>query len=87
MLLEASQIGNIRCQVVTESTIIATIHCPDVGYCLFRNPLVNAYLLPCTFLIVIVSYWVLLSLVRLLAPLAFLYPIGILHASYYVLLD
>ena len=26
---------------VTESTIIATIHCPDVGYCLFRNPLVT----------------------------------------------
>ena len=25
---------------VTESTIIATIHCPDVGFCLFRNPLV-----------------------------------------------
>ena len=26
---------------VTESTIIATIHCFDVGYCLFRNPLVT----------------------------------------------
>ena len=26
---------------VTESTIIATIHCSDVGYCLFRNPLVT----------------------------------------------
>ena len=26
---------------VTESTIIATIHCLDVGYCLFRNPLVT----------------------------------------------
>ena len=25
---------------VTESTIIATIRCFDVGYCLFRNPLV-----------------------------------------------
>ena len=28
-------------EVVTESTIIATIHCPDVGYCLLRNPLVT----------------------------------------------
>ena len=27
--------------IVTESTIIATIHSPDVGYCLFRNPLVT----------------------------------------------
>ena len=26
---------------VTESTIIATIHCPDIGYCLFGNPLVS----------------------------------------------
>ena len=26
---------------VTESTVIATIHCSDVGYCLFRNPLVT----------------------------------------------
>ena len=26
---------------VTESTIIATIHCSEVGYCLFRNPLVT----------------------------------------------
>ena len=26
---------------VTESTIIATIHYSDVGYCLFRNPLVT----------------------------------------------
>ena len=26
---------------VTESTIVATIHCPDVGYCQFRNPLVT----------------------------------------------
>ena len=26
---------------VTESTIITTIHCPDVGYCLFKNPLVK----------------------------------------------
>ena len=29
-----------RSDTVTESTIIATIHCSDVGYCLFRNPLV-----------------------------------------------
>ena len=28
-------------KTVTESTIIATIHCSDVGYCLFRNPLVT----------------------------------------------
>ena len=57
---------------VTESTIIATIHCPDVGYCLFGNPLVThiPYHVPCTFLIVIVSYWVVLSLVRLLASFA-----------------
>ena len=27
--------------LVTESTIIATTHCTDVGYCLFRNPLVT----------------------------------------------
>ena len=27
--------------IVTESTIISTIHCPDVGYCLFANPLVT----------------------------------------------
>ena len=26
---------------VTKSTIIATIYCSDVGYCLFRNPLVT----------------------------------------------
>ena len=33
---------------VTESTIITTIHCSDVGYCLFRNPLVThiAYHVP-----------------------------------------
>ena len=57
---------------VTESTIIATIHCPDIGYCLFRNPLVThiPYYLPCIFLILIVSYWVVLSLVRVSAPLA-----------------
>ena len=59
-----------RRQTVTESTIIATIHCPDVGYCLFGNPLVTyiCYHVPCTFLIVIVSYWVVHFLVRLLAP-------------------
>ena len=32
---------DVECRRVTESTIIATIHCPDVGYCLFRNPLVT----------------------------------------------
>ena len=31
----------IRRADVTESTIIATIHCLDVRYCLFRNPLVT----------------------------------------------
>ena len=58
--------------VVTESTIIATIHCPDVGYCLFGNPLVTHIPdhVPCTFLIVIVSYWVVLFFICLLAPLA-----------------
>ena len=57
---------------VTESTIVATIYCLDIGYCLFRNPLVThiPYHVPCTFLIVIVSYWVVLSLVHLSAPLA-----------------
>ena len=76
-------------QGVMESTIIATIHCPDVGDCLFGKLLVTyiPYHVPCTFLIVIVSYWVLLSLVRLLALLAPLYSIRILYASYYVLLD
>ena len=35
----------------TESTIIATIHCPDVGYCLFGISLVmhTPYHIPCTF--------------------------------------
>ena len=57
---------------VTESTIIATIHCPDVGYCLFGISLVThiLYHVPCTFLIVIVSYWVVLSFARLFTPLA-----------------
>ena len=31
----------IQVETVTESTIIATIHRSDVGYCLFRNPLVT----------------------------------------------
>ena len=38
-----------------KSTIIATIHYLDVGYCLFGNPLVNAHPLPSILLIVIVS--------------------------------
>src|ERR1700761_9231638 len=74
---------------VTESTIIATIPCPDVGYCLFGISLVThiPYHVPCTFPIVIVSYWVVLSFVRLFTPLAPCTQIRILHASYYVLLD
>ena len=58
--------------LVTESTIIATIHCPDVGYCLFGISLVThiLYHVPCTFLIVIVSYWVVPSFARLFTPLA-----------------
>ena len=32
---------NAPSPAVTESTIIATIHGPNVGYCLFRNPLVT----------------------------------------------
>ena len=57
---------------VTESTIIATIHCPDIGYCLFGISLVThiPYLVPYTFPIVIVSYWVVLSFAHLLIPLA-----------------
>ena len=59
---------------VTESTIIATIHCPDIGYCLFGISLVMhiPYHVPCTFLIVIVSYWVVLPL---LAYLLLLLPV------------
>ena len=74
---------------VTEATIIATIHCPDVGYCLFGISLVThiLYHVPCTFLIVMVFYWVVLSFARSFTPLAPLYPIGILYASYSVLLD
>ena len=74
---------------VTESTIIATIHCPDVGYCLFGISLVThiPYYVPCTFPIVIVSCWVVLSFVRLFTPLAPCTQIRILYASYYVLLD
>ena len=76
-------------QGVMESTIIATIHCPDVGDCLFGNLLVTyiPYHIPCTFLIVIVSYWVVLSLVRLLVPLAPCTQLGYSMLSYYVLLD
>ena len=72
-----------------ESTIIATIHCPDVGYFLLENPLVThiPHHVPSTFLIVIVSYWVVLSLVRLRAAFAPWYPFRILYASYYVLLN
>ena len=57
---------------VTESTIIATIYCPDVGYCLFGNSLVThiPYHVSCIFSIVIVSYWVVLSFARLFIPLA-----------------
>ena len=56
---------------VTESTIIATIHCPDVGYCLFRIFLVThiPYHVSCTLTIVIVSYWVVPSFARLFTPL------------------
>ena len=38
---------------VTESTIIATIHCPDIGYCLFGISLVThiPYYVSCTFLL------------------------------------
>ena len=56
---------------VTESTIIATIHCPDVGYCLFGISLVThiPYHVPCIFLIVIVSYWVVFPFARLFTPL------------------
>ena len=56
---------------VTESTIIATIHCPDIGYCLFGIFLVThiLYHVPCTFLVVIISYWVVLSFARLFTPL------------------
>ena len=56
---------------VTKSTIIATIHCPDIGYCLFGISLVTyiPYHVPCTFLIVIIFYWVVLSFVRLFTAL------------------
>ena len=57
---------------VTESTVIATIHCLDVGYYLFGISLVMhiPYHVPCTFPIVIVFYWVVLSIVRLFTSLA-----------------
>ena len=56
---------------VTESTIIATIHCPDIGYCLFGISLVTyiPYHVSCTFPIVIVSYCVVPSFARLFTPL------------------
>ena len=41
LLLAVFGNGKARVGPVTESTIIATIHCPDVGYCLFRYPLVS----------------------------------------------
>ena len=71
-LLYGNQQLQYKLLVVTESTIIATIHCPDVGYCLFGVSLLTHILchVPCTFLIVIVSYWVVLSFARLLTPLA-----------------
>ena len=57
---------------VTESTIVAIIHCPDIGYCLFGISLVAhiLYRVPCTFLVLIISYWVVLSFARLFTPLA-----------------
>ena len=63
---------SVTSSYVTESTIIATIHCPDVGYCLFGIPLVThiPYHVHCTFPIVIVSYWVVFSFARLFIPLA-----------------
>ena len=63
---------------VTESTITATLHCPDVGYCLFGISLVThiSYHVPYTFPIVIVSYWVVLSFARLFTPLAFCTQLG-----------
>ena len=57
---------------ITESAIIATIHCPDVGYYLFGISLVTyiPYHVSCTFPMVIVSFWVILSFARLFTPLA-----------------
>ena len=54
-----------------ESIIIATTHCPDIGYCLFGIHLVMhiPYHVLCTFSIAIVSYWVTLSFARLFTPL------------------
>lgn len=50
---------------VTECTIINTITCPDVGFCLFGNPQVIhiLYHVPFTFLIDRVYYWVAQALV------------------------
>ena len=64
--------GYSKCLCVTESTIIATIHCSDLGYCLFGISLVTyiPYHVLCTFSIVIVSYWVVLFFARLFTPLA-----------------
>ena len=73
LLSERSSSENrARSAGVTESTIIATIHCPDIGYCLFGISLVMhiPYHVPCTFPIVIVAYWVVFSFARLFIPLA-----------------
>ena len=60
------------CSGVMESTIIATIHCPDSGYCLFGTPLVTHIPdhVSCTFCFVIVSYEVIPSFARLFTLLA-----------------
>ena len=57
---------------VTESTIMATIDCPEIGYCLFGISLVMhiPYHVPCTLPVVIVSYWVVPSFACLFSPLA-----------------
>src|SRR6201996_2761694 len=74
---------------VTESTIIATIHCPDVGYCLFGISIVNANFLPCS-LYLPYCYSFLLGSTFPCSPIFSPCPctqIRILYASYYVLLD
>ena len=74
---------------VMESTIVATIHCPDVGYCLFGILPSNAYSL-LYFLYLPYCYSFLLGSTFLCSLIYFprpLYPIRILYASYYVLLD
>ena len=57
---------------IMESTIIATIHFSDVGYCLFGISLVThiPYHVPCIFPIVVVFDWVVLSFARLFTLLA-----------------